>query len=154
MRESGTPLTAINFGASYHAGGWYIDLNENYYDRIYLSYSTNLRYKSTLELNGAVDNSNNYVVPGQAKGKGGWMTDLSIGKSIYLKRGSLNINLMVNNLLNNTKLCSGGYEQSRSNYSTNTAAGTTSQRIYDFQRNPKKYYAQGTNFMLNVGYKF
>jgi hypothetical protein len=154
MRESGSPLTAINFGASYHAGGWYIDLNENYYDRIYLSYSTCLRYQSTLTTMGKVDNSGNYIVPGQAKGKGGWTTDLSIGKSIYLKRGSLNINLMVNNLLNNTKLCSGGYEQSRSNYSTNAVAGTTSLRTYDFQRNPKKYYVQGTNFMLNVGYKF
>jgi hypothetical protein len=154
MRESGTPLTATSFGLSYHAGGWYLDLNENYYGRIYLSYSSCLRYQGTLKTMGSVDNYGNYVVPDQARGNGGWMTDASIGKSIYIGHGSLNINLMLNNILNNTSMCSGGYEQSRSNYSTNTTTGTTSARTYNFQRNPKKYYAQGFNFMLNLGYKF
>ena len=36
MRESGTPLTALSGAISYHQGGWFIDLNGNYYDRIYL----------------------------------------------------------------------------------------------------------------------
>jgi hypothetical protein len=29
-----------------------------------------------------------------------------------------------------------------------------SSRTYNFLRNPKKYYAQGFNFMLNINYRF
>ena len=85
----------------------------------------------------------------QAKGKGGFMLDLSIGRSIYLRKGSLSINLSITNLLNNQELCTGGYEQSRSNYNVNEKV-----RTYKFDRNPKKYYAYGTNGMLNIAYKF
>lgn len=49
MRENGTPLTALSLGLSYHSNGWYIDLNGNYYDRIYLSYSPSYRYESSLQ---------------------------------------------------------------------------------------------------------
>ncbi len=98
------------------------------------------------------------LLPGvidQSKGKGGFMLDLSIGRSIWLKKGSLSINLMLTNVLNNTKICTGGYEQSRSNYSVNSETGEVgSARVYKFDRNPKKYYAYGINGMLNVAYKF
>lgn len=142
MRENGTPLTATSIGLSYHQGGWFIDLNGNWYDRIYLSYSPYYRYKSPLERIGS-------EVSPQDKGHGGWMFDGSIGRSIYLKRGSLSINLMVTNILNNQKIVTGGYEQSRSDYS---ASGNN--RTYIFSKNPKKYYALGTNGMLNIAYKF
>ena len=73
----------------------------------------------------------------------------SIGKNIYLKHGSLSINLMVDNILNNKNLVTGGYEQSRSDF---TASGNA--RAYKFSRNPKKYYAYGANGLLNITYKF
>lgn len=165
MRESGTPLTALSLGLSYHSNGWFIDLNGNYYDRIYLSWSPNRRYVSTLKRQysgwgeAVVDEAGNVVtnnyVPGQAEGKGGFMLDGSIGKNIYLKHGSLSINLSVTNILNNIKIVSGGYEQSRSDYTTNKQTGEMSnQRVYSFSNNPKKYYAFGTNGMLNIAYKF
>lgn len=157
MRDSGTPLTAASLGLSYHSGGWYIDLNCNYYDRIYLSYSPSYRYASTLDAredakNGSVyDNDDNIKASAleQAQGHGGFMLDGSIGRSIYLKRGMLSINLMVTNILNNRNLCTGGYEQSRSDY---TNAGNV--RAYKFSRNPMKFYAYGTNGMLNITYRF
>lgn len=142
MRESGTPLTATSLGLSYHQGGWFVDLNGNWYDRIYLSYSPYYRYK------GALEHIGSQVSP-QDKGHGGWMLDGSIGRSVYLKHGSLSINLMVTNILNNQKIVTGGYEQSRSDYS---ASGKD--RTYTFSKNPKKYYAFGTNAMLNIAYKF
>ena len=77
------------------------------------------------------------------------MLDASIGRSIRMKKGSLSINFMVTNLLNNREICTGGYEQSRSDY---TASGNT--RAYKFSHNPKKYYAYGINGMLNITYKF
>lgn len=48
MRESGTPLTVGSLGLNFHSNGWFIDLNTNYYDRIYLSYSPSYRYANTL----------------------------------------------------------------------------------------------------------
>ena len=61
------------------------------------------------------------------------------------------------NILNNTKLCTGGYEQSRSDYTVKTDGDNilmNNQRAYKFSRNPKKYYAFGTNGMLNLTLRF
>lgn len=145
VRESGTPLSAYSLVLSYHQGGWYLDLNGNYYDRIYLSPSAYHRYDAVVK----ADNDGNLIIPDQSKGNGGFMLDASIGRSIYLKKGSLSINLMVTNLLNNTRICTGGYEQSRSDL---TSSGNS--RGYKFTYNPKKYYAYGINGMLNITYKF
>ena len=157
MREAGTPLTALGFILSYHQSGWFIDLNGNYYDRIYLSYSPCYRYESTIKARKAAgetvtDNAGNVLSSAleQEKGNGGFMLDASIGKSIRLKHGrTMSINLMVTNLLNNQNIVTGGYEQSRSDY---TSSGNS--RAYSFARNPKKYYAYGINGMLNIAYKF
>lgn len=69
MRESGTPLSAYSAILSFHQGGWFIDINGNYYDRIFLSYAPSRRYGQTLVTAHDVDNDGNYVVPGQAKGQ-------------------------------------------------------------------------------------
>ena len=145
MRESGTPLTAVSLGARYSIKGWWFNLSGNYYDRIYLSYSPNLRYQ---KLNNISEGAS------QTKSDGGFMLDGSIGKGIRMKGGKyLSINLMVNNITNNTKLCTGGYEQSRAtNYTT--TEGQNVNRTYNFQQNPKKFYAQGINGMLNINYRF
>ena len=156
MREASTPLSAYNITLSYHNNGWFIDLKGNYYDRIYLSYSPSYRYESSLTNRQRVygdvyDNEGNFL-PGalsQAKGKGGFMLDGSIGKSFRLRHGQLSFNLMFTNLLNNQKICTGGYEQSRSDYTSSDNV-----RAYKFSRNPKKYYAQGTNGMFQVTYRF
>jgi len=157
MREAGTPLTAASLIFSYHRWGWFVDLNCNWYDRIYLSYSPSFRYESTLKNRQnageiVTDNDGNILESAlaQQKGHGGFMLDASIGRSLRLKRGkSISINLSITNLLNNQKIVTGGYEQSRSDYTT---SGNI--RAYRFSMNPKKYYAYGINGMLNIGYKF
>ena len=174
MREAGTPLTALNLTLSYHAKGWFIDVMGNYYDRIYLSYSPSYRYGTTLDnrqksyensgiaaeqvygTNAAGDKVLLADAVAQEKGKGGFMLDLSIGRSIWLKKsGSLSINFMLTNVLNNRKIVTGGFEQSRSNYSVNSTTGEVgSARVYKFDRNPYKFYAYGINGMLNIAYKF
>ena len=162
MREGGTPLTAGSIDLSYHAGGWFIDLIGNYYDRIYLYYSPITRYykdfptlkdasnQPILDANGEPlhDISN---VPAQAKGHGGFMLDASIGKSIYIRRGGqLSFNLMLTNILNNIKIVTGGMEQNRRDVDEQ---GETI-RTYSFQDSPKKFYANGTNGMLMITYRF
>ena len=173
MRESGTPLTALGLALSYSAKGWFIDLAGNYYDRIYLSYSPSYRYGETLkhrqqmyENTGIAaeqvfaknENGDQVLLAdaiAQEKGKGGFMLDLSIGRSIRMKKGNLSINLSITNLLNNQKMVTGGYEQSRSDYSMKDDGTTVgSARTYKFSRNPMKFYAYGINGMLNIGYNF
>ncbi len=155
MHESGTPLTALSLGLNYHRKGWYINLNGNYYDRIYLSYAPSYRYQGTLITMGNVNNDGSFIVPEQAKGKGGFMLDGSIGHSIRLGRGkNLNINLMVTNILNNTRLCTGGFEQSRSDYTVKDDGTMNNERAYKFSRSPMKFYAFGTNGMLNFTLRF
>lgn len=92
-----------------------------------------------------------------------FLVDLSVGKLIYLpKRQSLSINLSVSNLLNNTQMKTGGYQQGR--IPTNSKQGTAfegqnniqAQRISNnvWKFPSKYYYAWGANFFLNLTYKF
>ena len=161
MREGGTPLSAYSVDLSYHSNGWFIDLIGNYYDRIYLYYSPVTRYYSQQPLlkdasgNTVMDENGNPMhdiskVPSQAKGKGGFMLDASVGKSIYVGKHQMSINLMLTNITNNRKLCTGGMEQNRQTYDD---SGETI-RTYNFLNNPKKFYVNGINGMLIVTYKF
>ena len=90
----------------------------------------------------------------QEQCKGGFMVDANIGHNIRLKGGrSVSLNLTINNLLNNTNMCTGGYEQSRDDlYYENGTAGEA--RTYVFSKNPKIYYANAINAFFNVGFKF
>ena len=150
MREGCTPLTAASIDLNYHKGGWFLDLIGNYYDRIYLYYTPVTRYASENLIRDDLGNDT-YNRYDQAKGDGGFMLDASIGRSIYLKRGSLSINLMLTNILNNTKIVTGGMEQNRKD---RTNVNDEDMRAYKFQKSPKKFYANGTNGMLIITYKF
>jgi hypothetical protein len=57
---------------------------------------------------------------------------------------------MVSNILNNTKICTGGMEQNRRD---KDAAGENI-RTYSFENSPKKFYANGINGMLQFTYLF
>ena len=87
-----------------------------------------------------------------------FLVDVSVGKLIYLKnRQSISINLTVNNLLNNTNFKTGGYQQARLPRQTrqgqaDNANSVIGSNVYKFPS--KYYYAWGTNFYLNIQYKF
>jgi hypothetical protein len=102
---------------------------------------------------GAVDANGNIIgmsVPSQEKLDGGFMLDASIGKYIRLKNGkSISLNLSMNNILNNTDLRTGGYEQNRGDNKQNGEL-----REYMFSKNSKYYYAPAFNAFLNIGYRF
>ena len=99
-----------------------------------------------------IDENGNTIldIPTQYKGKGGWLVDASIGKSIRMRGGKqLNVNLQLQNILNNEDMITGGYEQNRDdNYSDGEA------RTYKFSKNPFLYYANAFNFYLNIGLRF
>ena len=77
-----------------------------------------------------------------------WLVNLSIGKSWYIQRTyQLGFSLNVKNLLNNTDVKTGGYEQTR--VVDNTVG---KERFYRFD--PKYFYMAGTNYMLNIYFRF
>ena len=87
-----------------------------------------------------------------------FLVDMSVGKLIYLQnRQSISINLTVNNLLNNTHFKTGGYQQARLPRQTRQGVDESensviSPNVWKFPS--KYYYAWGTNFYLNIQYKF
>lgn len=154
MKESGTPLSAYSIGLDYSVDGWFFNVNGNYYHRGYIDFSTYRRLYGILKQNGNVsigENGEEVInIPEQERFKGGWMLDLSIGKYIRLAKGrSMSINLTVNNVLNNTNMKTGGYEQNRDD---NYPDGDV--RVYRFSRNSKYYYAQGINGFFNINFRF
>ena len=150
VKADGTPLTAVSLGIDYNIKGWYLSANVNYYDRIYVDASRYARLESIADV--VVNDKGDKVlnIDPQYKGKGGFIVDASIGKSISLRGGKkLNLNLQLSNLLNNTNMITGGYEQNRDD---NKSDG--SERTYKFSKNPYLYYANAFNFYLNVGFRF
>lgn len=141
----GTPQTAGTFGIHGFYNYWFLDLNLNGFDRSYIDISPNKRTESTLNFIANTPEEKKELVDAiisQEKFDGGFTLDFSIGKSIRLKnQRTLNINCQFNNILNNTHLISGGFEQSRYEPGTNKFPA-------------KYYYAQGFNFFLNVGLRF
>ncbi|MBQ8711397.1 MAG: TonB-dependent receptor [Prevotella sp.] len=151
MREGGTPLTAGSIDLSYHANGWYIDLIGNYYDNIYLYFAPISRRETEVPKT-IVNGEKSFDSPDQSKGDGGFMLDASIGRQFRLGHGRrIGFNLMMTNLLNNIKICTGGMEQNR--LDTKQEQERTN-NAYRFQQSPRKFYANGINGMLMINYYF
>lgn len=178
MKVGSTPLAAVMLSVKYNINYWFFEVQGKYFDRAYLQFSQYRRLSSVLksyapssfdadgnmvydvtadELNengGILYNAdgsyNASYSPKQEKFDGGFMLDASIGKSIRLKRGkTMSINLQAQNILNNTNLRTGGYEQNRDDF-----YNTGEEKAYQFSKNPKYYYANGFNFFLNIGLRF
>lgn len=155
LHVNGTPLSAYSLALDYSLKGWFFNLTGNYYHRVFMDFATYRRLGTVLDKysGGSVDANGNPVgreVPGQEELDGGFMLDASIGKFIRFKNGhSLSINLNVNNVLNNTNLRTGGYEQNRDDSYEDGEA-----RTYVFSKNSKYYYAPACNAFLNLGYRF
>lgn len=126
----------------FHPKMWFADITATYYDKNYLDFAPSKRTVTTVDLATGNDTPGKFTQAERLPS--GFLVDASIGKLIYFKnKKSMNINLSLNNVLNNTKMISGGFEQARLD-----KADTG----YKFQ--PKYYFVQGFNFYLNVGYKF
>lgn len=145
----GTPQSAGSIGIAYnHPKYWFFEASFNYFDRIYVDATPVRRTLGAVNF-AATDQAERdervEAITAQEKYEDGGTLDLSIGKSIRIKGGYfLSLNLSVNNLLDNTSLRSGGYEQGRFDFET-----------YNVEKFPSKYYyAQGRNFFFNVGFRF
>jgi hypothetical protein len=141
---NGSPQTAGSVGISYrHPKYWFFNANVNYFGDNYLDFNPERRTISALPY----ANPNDPRIPSivnQIKLDDGFTVDASIGKSWQVKKVNLNLNFSISNLLDNTSLITGGYEQMRFNFDTK-----------DINKFPPKYfYGLGRTFFLNLGIRF
>jgi len=146
------PQSAYTFGLNYRARRyWYASLNVNYLDRNYVAVNPDRR---TAEAAGLLEpGSPRYgEIFAQERLPAAFTADLFFGKSFFLSRKfkklprntALYLNAGINNLLNNTNIRTGGYEQLRFDFSGQ-----------DPGRFPSKYfYGYGTNYFINVSIKY
>ena len=151
MREGSTPLTAGSIDLNMRYKFWYIDIIGNYYDNIYM-YFAPISRRETEVPKSLVNGEKVYNSPDQSKGDGGFMLDASIGRQFRLGHGRrIGFNLMLTNILNNIKICTGGMEQNR--LDTKQEEERTN-NAYRFQQSPRKFYANGINGLLMINYYF
>jgi len=140
----GTPQIASTIGLRYnHPKFWFVNLNFNYFDKIYLDFNPERRTQMAIANLGPGDPKID-LITSQEKLPSGYTLDASIGKSWRIKGKTLALNVMVSNILDNRKLVTGGFEQSRFDFTT--------QNVGKFP--PKYYYAYGRNFLAMISYNF
>jgi hypothetical protein len=145
------PQLAANITLDYfHPKMWFADITLNYFDNNYLDFAPNRFTEDNMAKYSTDEMVAAYGT--QEKLKGGFLLDASIGKLIYLEnRSALNFNLSMSNMLNNTSMITGGYQQARLPLDD----GVVLSNPDAMKRFPNKYYyAWGFNFFLHVGYRF
>ena len=144
-----TPQVAASLGLAYNYNYWFIDADVEYFGESYLD--MNPLYRTDYAVAG-LDNTMTDVeieyMTAQEKFDPAVLVNLSVGKSWYIQRKyQLGFSLNVKNLLNNKDVKTGGYEQTRIVDNT-----VSKERFYRFD--PKYFYMAGTNYMLNVYFRF
>lgn len=144
------PQSAYTLGLKYNSPKyWYANVNFNYMDRNYIDVNPSRRTTEAVGL--LSDGIEKSAILAQEQLPAVFTMDVFAGMSIkvnkYIKAASkksfVYLNAGVNNILNNQSI-NGGFEQLRFDYSTQ-----------DANRYPNKYfYGYGTNFFVNISYKF
>lgn len=142
----GMPQIAGTFGIRYFINYWFLGANVNWFARNYIEAAPLRRQASNYETVNPYDPEMMEAyrkLTTQERFPSAYTIDLSVGKIFYLRnRQSINFNLSVNNLLNKEDICTGGYEQGRSDLD------------YPDRFGGKYYYMQGINCFLNLSYRF
>ena len=144
-----TPQTALSLGLSYNYNYWFIDADVEYFDRAYLDMNPLYRTDYAVAgLNYSISDEEVLYMTTQEKFAPAFLVNCSVGKSWYIQRKyQLGFSLNVKNLLNNKNVKTGGYEQTR--IVDNTVSKS---RFYRFD--PVYFYMAGTNYMLNIYFRF
>lgn len=146
----GTPQTAGSLSINYNAPKmWFFEVNGTWLGDSYIEL-TPIRHMYMSGLVSFVNSVEEYEakvreITTQEKLRDAFVLNASIGKVIYVNRKlSLNFNLSVNNILNKQNIQTGGYQQSRFDYTN-----------YDVTKYANRYYyAQGIRIFANIGVRF
>lgn len=144
-----TPQMAASLGLSYSYNYWFIDADVDYFTNSYLDMSPLYRTDAaTAGPDGQITAEEVEYMTSQEKFDPAWVANLSVGKSWYIQRKyQIGFSLNAKNLLNNRDVKTGGFEQTRLVDNT-----VSKERYYRFDS--KYFYMSGTNYMLNIYFKF
>ncbi|WP_212005466.1 TonB-dependent receptor [Chitinophaga sp. HK235] len=139
-----TPQEAYTVGLNYQGKkAWFVNLNVNYFDQMWVSMNPIRRTERAT--NGVEPGSDLWKsVLAQEQLPGQTTVDIFGGKTFRIKTGKIRSTLVftagVNNLLNNQKMITGGFEQLRFDY--------TDKNVNKFPA--KYYYAYGLNYFASL----
>ena len=141
--------SAYTAGLSYNSPKfWYVNINFNYFDHIYLDYNP---LRRTVDAVDGADRGSEfyYQILAQERLDPGFTLDFFGGGSRKIGSHFVYLNVGINNILNNTDLRTGGFEQTRIETEDN------SNTISSLSRFPSRYFfAYGRNFFVNISYRF
>ena len=146
----GTPQSAVNIAIDYAAPKmWFFNVNATWLGDSYIDLSP-VRHEMMPNLASFCETPEEYAakvkeITTQEKLRNAFVLNASIGKVWYINRKlSMNFNLNINNILNKKDIQTGGYQQSRFDYTN-----------YDVNKYPSRiYYTQGIRIFANVGLRF
>ena len=144
-----TPQIAASIGFAYNRNYWFIDADLEYFGESYLDMNPLYRTASTVAGpdNITTDAEIEYMTT-QERFDPAMLLNLSIGKSWYIRyKYQLGFSFNLKNILNNRSVKTGGYEQTR-------LVDNTVSRTQFYRFDSKYFYMAGTNYMLNVYFRF
>lgn len=147
-----TPQEAYTVGINYRSRKyWYVNVSFNYFDQMWLDFNPLRRTYTAVEgLDPASDKWHEII--DQTRLKAQYTLDAFAGYSWLMnnrfrsmkKRTFMLFNVGVNNVLNNTNIVSGGFEQLRFDFQNK-----------DVNKFPSKlFYAYGLNYFASIGIRF
>ncbi|MBO7300642.1 MAG: TonB-dependent receptor [Tidjanibacter sp.] len=173
MKVESTPQLALNLGLNYRtSNNIYLSIDAEYFDNMYLS--MNPLYRTLSAMSGRVDASiidsqfdgttediirhaaydgeadSIRELTGQEKFAPAFVMNASIGKTWYVGGNQIGFSFEIKNLTN-TITKTGGFEQMRL-FSDDEFEATTGTRYSRF--NSKYFYLYGTNYYLNIYFRF
>ncbi len=141
--------SAYTLGLNYNSPKyWYVNVNFNYFDHIYLDYNPLRRTVGAVE---GIERGSDfyYEILAQERLDPGFTLDFFGGGSKKIGDHFIYLNVGVNNILNNQNLRTGGFEQTR------LATVDNSNAVEDLGRFPSRYFfAFGRNYFINLSYRF
>ncbi len=154
-----SPQIAAELALNYRTNSyWFFEVNAQYFGKSYLD--MNPLYRTQYACSGA----DGILSPAEVEYMAGqeslftradgsnpaythFLLNCSVGKSWYIQRKyNFGFSLEVKNMTNNTWFKTGGYEQTR------LISSVGKDRYYRFD--PKYFYMQGVNYMLNLYFRF
>ena len=184
IKVGSTPLTAVSFGINYNINSWFLELNANYYDRVYVGYSAYRRlsnvltnYSATSSIGGKpvfnIDDGSGRTSEQILNEDGGILFDINgnyvdaYSPSLEKYKGGFMLDASIgkNIRLSGGRAISINLSFQNLTNNTNLRTGGFEQnrddlystgvaRAYKFSKNSKYYYANAFNAFLNINYRF
>jgi hypothetical protein len=137
---AGSPQAAGTLGIKFNHKYWWVNINANYFDRIYCDINP-VRRSS---LNIPENDPNYHLITDQTRMKGQFTLNVSVSKSWRIKRYTIGFNINVTNITNNQNLVTNVWENYRFDY-----------KDYNPEKYPNKYYyAYGATFLAGFNFTF